>query len=284
MHYQCLFCYCRVFDRLLEKHVENNARRVRLAKRFFSMLAAANTAQPTPAIARDIHALIREYLDNSDPYQEEKAGSNAQALAVYDKMKAKVEQSPHPFHKALRYSLAGNIIDYGPSHAFDLIQTLDKVETADFAVDHSGELEQKVAEAGSILYLGDNAGEIVFDKLFIETMAHPGITFAVRGAPVINDVTLQDARDVNMHDVATVITNGYDAPSTILEKASPEFRRAYDRADLIIAKGQGNLEGLMHLDDPRLWFLLTVKCQVIGDHLDVNKGDFVVSNNHHAGT
>jgi damage-control phosphatase, subfamily I len=283
MNHQCLFCFCRAFDRLLERHVESNARRLELAKRFFSMLAAADTAQPTPAIARDIHALIREYLNNSDPYQEEKAGSNAQALAVYDEMKAKVERSPHPFNTALRYALAGNIIDYGPSHAFDLIQTLEKVETSDFAVDHSGELEQKAARAGNILYLGDNAGEIVFDRLFIETMAHPGITFAVRGAPVINDVTLQDAREVNMHDVATVVTNGYDAPSTILEKSSPEFRRVFDRADLIIAKGQGNLEGLMHRDDPRLWFLLTVKCQVIGDHLGVNKGDFVVSNNHHPG-
>ena len=280
MNHECLFCFCRAFEKLLQKHGSDNEERLILAKKFFSLLAEADTEKPTPYIARNIHAIIRESLGNPDPYKEEKHRSNEQALSLYNELKEKTNTSNDPFNRALRYALAGNIIDYGPSHKFDVYKTLEKVEYSNFSIDHSGELEKRIHEADNILYIGDNAGEIVFDKLFIETMAHPNVTFAVRGSPVINDATWKDAEMIGMHRVANVISNGYDAPSTILEMTSNEFRNAFDAADLIIAKGQGNFEGLMNYKDQRLWFLLMIKCQVIGDLLGVNKGDFVVSNRH----
>jgi hypothetical protein len=280
MNSQCLFCFCRSFDKLLQKHVNDNEERLKLAKKFFALLSEADTEQPTPVIARDIHAIIRESLGNPDPYKEEKKQGNEQALALYGDLKQKVNGSADRFNRALRFALAGNIIDYGPSHTFDVMGTIKKVEGASFAIDHSRELEQSIRRANRILYIGDNAGEIVFDKLFIETMEHSDITFAVRGAPVINDVTEEDAKAVGMDKVANILSNGYDAPSTIPEKTSPEFRRTFNNADLIIAKGQGNFEGLMHHNDHRIWFLLMIKCQVIGDMLGVQKGDFVVSNSH----
>ncbi|MGM0531127.1 MAG: damage-control phosphatase ARMT1 family protein [Bacteroidota bacterium] len=282
MNHQCLFCFCRAFDKLLQKHGGDNEEKLRLAKKFFSLLAKADTEKPTPYIARNIHAIIRESLGDPDPYKEEKHRNNEQALSLYNELKEKTNASNDPFNRALRYALGGNIIDYGPSQTFDIYATLEKVEHADFAIDHSGELESRIRNADNILYIGDNAGEIVFDKLFIETMAHPNVTFAVRGAPVINDATWEDAEMVGMNRVANIITNGYDAPSTILEMTSKEFRNAFDAADLILAKGQGNFEGLMHQKDQRLWFLLMIKCQVIGDLLGVKKGDFVVSNSHGA--
>lgn len=280
MNHQCLFCFCRAFDKLLQKHVENNEERLRLAKKFFSLLAEADTEKPTPYIARNIHAIIRESLGNPDPYAEEKRQSNEMALALYSDLKQKVARSEDQFNRALRYALAGNIIDYGPSQTFDVYSTLEKVEKADFAIDHSKLLKEKINNADHILYIGDNAGEIVFDKLFIETMGHPNVTFAVRGAPVINDATFEDAEMAGMDRVARIVSNGYDAPSTILEMTGKEFRDAYDSADLILAKGQGNFEGLMNQKDSRTWFLLMIKCQVIGDMLGVHKGDFVVSNGY----
>jgi uncharacterized protein with ATP-grasp and redox domains len=277
---KCLFCFSRAFEKLLEQHVDDTDEKYRLTQQFFGFLSTINIQQPTPVIAREIHAMIREYLGNSDPYQQQKIQSNVQARKLVNGLKTKIYKSDEPMKLALRYALAGNIIDYGPGHDFDIMETIRHLENADFAVDHSDELADKIKNAGKILYLGDNAGEIVFDKLFIETMQHPDVTFVTRGSPVINDVTLKEAEEVGMQEVAKVIDNGYDAPSTVIENSRETFKKAYEDADLIIAKGQGNFEGLMHQDDNRLWFLLMVKCQVIGNFLGVNKGEIVVSNNH----
>jgi hypothetical protein len=169
-------------------------------------------------------------------------------------------------------------MDYGANQVFDVHKTITKVLSSDFAIDHSIILKQRIKEAKRILYLGDNAGEIVFDKLFIETIMHPDLVFAVKDAPVLNDVTIQDAKEVGMYEVADVISNGYDASSTLLEKCSKEFLDVYRSADLIISKGQGNLEGLIDEKDPRIFFLFMVKCDVIAERVGVEKGSFVVYN------
>jgi len=280
MNHQCLFCFARQFEKLLDENISGNEDKIRMAQEFFDMLANADTDKPTPYIARDFHAMIREYLNDEDPYKKQKEAGNKLALSLYPELKEKVEQSADPFNRALRYALAGNIMDYGPAGQFDVHSTLEKVEKGVFAIDHSRELQEQIKRADNILYIGDNAGEIVMDRLFLETIAHPRVNFAVRGLPVINDATEEDARQAGIDQVARIISNGYDAPSTVLEESSEEFMQAYLQADLIIAKGQGNFEGLMHQNDHRLWFLLMVKCQVIGDMLGVNKGNFVVSNGH----
>jgi hypothetical protein len=141
----------------------------------------------------------------------------------------------------------------------------------------TAELKNEISKAKSVLYLGDNCGEIVFDKLFIETMKHQNITFVVRGAPVINDVTLEDANQVGMDNICRVISNGFDAPSTLIELCSDEFAAEYNNADLIISKGQGNFEGLMESTHPNIFFLLIAKCDPIAKLLGVNKNDMVVS-------
>ena len=281
MNYKCLYCFARGFEKLLERHIEDHDEKIRLSKQFFNLLAEADTEKPTPYVARDFHALIRESLDNPDPYKQQKEKGNQLALSLYPDLKKKVLQAEDPFNRALRYAIAGNIMDYGPANHFNVQETLRQVEQARFAIDHSRELKQHIAEAKNILYIGDNAGEIVMDRLMIETMGHPNVTFAVRGYPVINDATREEALEAGIDKVARLIDNGYDAPSTILDEASEEFMRSYLKADLIIAKGQGNFEGLMENTDHRLWFLLMVKCQVIGDMMGVQKGDFIVSNGHH---
>jgi uncharacterized protein with ATP-grasp and redox domains len=154
---------------------------------------------------------------------------------------------------------------------------IHKILDTDFAIDYTDELFKQINKAKSILYLGDNAGEIVFDKLFIETMQHKNVTYAVRGRPVINDVTFDDAQQVKMHQVATVISNGYDAPSTLIEHCSDEFQEAYLKAELVISKGQGNFEGLMDSRHNNLFFLLMAKCSPMAELLGVKKGNIVVN-------
>ncbi len=232
-----------------------------------------------PAFSRELHSLLREYTRNPDPYKEVKRQSNDLALHMYPDLKKRVRESGNPFETALRLAIAGNIIDYGISDHFDIPGTLDKVLHSDFAINHSEELKQTLSKAGSVLYLGDNCGEIVFDKLFIETLKHPNLCFAVRGAPVINDVTQEDAHYTGMDEVARIISNGHDAPSTLLEHCSSEFLEVFNKTDVIISKGQGNLEGLLeNTADKEVFFLLMVKCDVIADILGVSKGSFVVCN------
>lgn len=137
---------------------------------------------------------------------------------------------------------------------------------------------EAIASANLILYLGDNAGEIVFDKLFIETINHPNLVYVVRGAPVINDATMEDAEYIGMSSITKVISNEYKAPSTIPYKSGKIFQGYFEEADLIISKGQGNLEGLLPLNDGRIFYLLMVKCFVIAEFLKVKKDSYVVYN------
>jgi uncharacterized protein with ATP-grasp and redox domains len=232
----------------------------------------------SPLFARELHSLLRNYTGNNDPYKDEKKKYNDIALGLLPEMKRIVKRSHDPFNAALRLSIAGNIIDFAVNDNFNLHETLERVLKAPFAIDHSERLKAAIDKARSVLYLGDNAGEIVFDKLFIETVGHPHLVFAVRGAPVINDATLEDADYVGMSEVAGVVSNGFDAPSTVLSKSSVIFRKTFAEADLIISKGQGNLEGLIHQNDKRIFFLLMVKCNVIAEFLKVEKDSFVVSN------
>ena len=169
-------------------------------------------------------------------------------------------------------------MDFAANDNFNLQETVQKTLKEDFAIDHSVQLKEALKNAGSVLYLGDNAGEIVFDKLFIKITGLQNVTFVVRGGPVLNDVTTEDAEYTEMKDIANVISSGYDAPSTLPGKSSEEFRDYYNKADVIISKGQGNLEGLYHLKDKRIFFLLLVKCDVIAELLKVPKNSIVVFN------
>ncbi|MFA5330734.1 MAG: ARMT1-like domain-containing protein [Prolixibacteraceae bacterium] len=278
--YRCFFCFARAFERLIEKENLSPEKKKCFASDMFGLFNQVKHDFSIPMISRELHVLLKQYSDNPDPYKEAKKQSNDLVLGMYPELKKIVFQSANQFETALRLAIAGNIIDYGIGNHFDLQGTIDKVLYSDFAVDDSAELKQALSRAKTVLYLGDNCGELVFDKLFIETMMHPNLIYVVRGVPVINDATLEDAKYVGMDIVADVISNGYDAPSTILENCSAEFRKVFDRADVIISKGQGNLEGLMGKTDKEVYFLLMVKCDVIADALGVKKGDFVVRKNN----
>jgi uncharacterized protein with ATP-grasp and redox domains len=219
---------------------------------------------------------LKRYTNNPDPYKEAKKQSNDLVLKMYPELRTQILLSDNPFDTALRLAIAGNIIDFAISSSYDLHATINNVLQSDFAINHSQELKKALSDARTVLYLGDNAGEIVLDKLLIENIMHPNLYFAVRGAPVLNDATTEDAEYVGMDIVADVVPNGYDAPSTIVEKCSEQFREVFDMADVIISKGQGNLEGLLGTKNKDIYFLLMVKCNVIADALNVKKGDFVV--------
>ncbi len=274
---RCVKCFLKTYKRLFEKF-NVNERDQRFFLSFFDHVIKGNYTNFAPEIQRNLNKTFCRLIGVDDPFSDEKEDNNRVALELYDEWKPRVIESNNPFNLALRLAIAGNIMDYGANSDFDIHKTINSVLDCSFTIDKSKELKQQLLNAEQVLYLGDNAGEIVFDRLFIETIMHGNVTYAVKGGPVLNDVTIDDSIQVGMHYAADVVSNGYDAPSTILERCSDEFLRIYNSADLIISKGQGNMEGLLDNNDPRIFFLLMVKCDLIAETLGVKKGDFVVHN------
>jgi uncharacterized protein with ATP-grasp and redox domains len=246
---------------------------------FAELYARKGEISSAPELSREAHAILRKHTNVPDPFATEKKQSNDLVLAMYPELKARILNSDDPFNTALRLAIAGNIIDFAVNSSFNLNETIERVLKVGFAIDDSLKLKEALSKGNTVLYLGDNAGEIVFDKLFIEHIMHPNLYYAVRGKNVINDATIEDARYIKMDEVADVISNGDDAPSTILNYCSPEFNELFDRADVIVSKGQGNLEGLLGKTKKPVFYLLMAKCDFIANALMVKKGDFVVKKN-----
>jgi hypothetical protein len=228
-----------------------------------------------PAIAHAVHRIVRERLGDGDPYLAAKSGSTRAALALYPRLKALVARSADPLDTAVRVSIAGNIIDFGVSDDVpDLWATVEQVMAAPLAIDHQDVLRSALDVADHVLYLADNAGETVFDRVLVEQL-EPPVVYAVKGGPVLNDATRTDALAAGLDACATVVENGSNAPGTILDLCSGEFRDAFARAPLIIAKGQANYETLSEAG-PRVFCLLQVKCPVIAGDVEVPVGSAVV--------
>jgi len=227
-----------------------------------------------PTMAREIHRLVREIGGNPDPYRTVKVSSTEHALTWYPVLRERIDAADDPLDMAIRLSIAGNIIDLGASVDYDLEESIDRVLSQPLAIDGTAELRRRLGEVSRVLYLGDNSGETVFDRLLIETMDVP-VTYVVRGAPTINDATRQEAIEAGLEAVAEIIDNGSDAPGTLLETTSPAFRERFDSAELILAKGQGNFESLSHVDAP-IAFLLQAKCSVIAGELGVDEKSLIV--------
>jgi damage-control phosphatase, subfamily I len=278
--YRCFYCFARAFEELLVKENFSPYNKNSFTHEFAALYARKGSNCSAPEFLREAHAILRKYNNDADPFVKEKKKSNDLVLKMYPELKSMILKSEDPFNTALRLAIAGNIIDFGVSSTFDLKATIDKVLKTGFAIDHSAQLKEAISKAQTVLYLGDNAGEIVFDKLLIEHIMHPNLYYAVRGKAVINDATIEDAKYIGMDVVADVISNGDDAPSTILKYCSPEFNDLFERADLIISKGQGNMEGLMGKTKKTVYYLLMAKCDFIANALMVKKGDFVVKKNY----
>jgi uncharacterized protein with ATP-grasp and redox domains len=242
-------------------------------------VAAMDTDATPPVMGQIIHRVVREETGIEDPYLEIKEHFNSLASSMYASLKQTVSESGHPFATAVRLAVAGNIIDFGANSAVDE-ESLDRSirESLEQPVEAGAfeRLRAAAATAERILYVGDNAGEIVFDRVLIEELPEGRVTFAVRGAPIINDVTMKDAVDVGMTDLVPVVDNGSDAPGTILEDCSPEFRELFHDADVIIAKGQGNYETLSRAPG-RIFFVLKAKCPVIARDIGVDVGAVVIT-------
>ncbi len=227
-----------------------------------------------PETGRIIYKKISEITGNPDPYREIKKENTKKALSLYPYMKKHLEKSKDRLLSAIRIAIAGNVIDFGVNSNFDLKDDMDDVLDKDFAICDYGTFKENLNKVSTILYIGDNAGECVFDRILIEEIKKP-VIYIVREVPVINDAIYEDAAEAGIDKVATILSSGTDAPGTVLETCNDGFKRLYDNSELIISKGQGNYEALSGKRRPIL-FLLKAKCNVIAADIGVNEGDIVL--------
>jgi len=232
-----------------------------------------------PVRASRIHALIREVSGNPDPYLEAKHESTEHALSLYPRLKQRLSDSDDPLDMAVRLAIAGNIIDLGVASEYDLEASIERVLKLTPAINHMARLKEAIAKAETILYLADNAGETVMDRLLIETINKP-LTYVVKGGPAVNDATREDAIAAGIEQVAEITDNGAATLGTLLDQCSDQFIERFNRAELIIAKGMANYEGLTGTDAP-VFFLFQVKCAVIGEHLAVPEKSIIILNESH---
>jgi len=229
-----------------------------------------------PAVAQRMHRHIRELAGDRDPFAAMKRRADETMLRLLPDLRRHVLAADDPFTAALRLAIAGNTIDVGVGDRDTgrIEEQLEAAADGPLAGDIE-ELRRSIDRAERLLYLCDNAGEIVLDALFAESLPLEKVTFVVRGAPVLNDALMADAEVAGLTRLAPVVDNGSDGPGTILDDCSPAFRQLFADADLIIAKGQGNFETLNE-EPAAIRFLFLVKCPVVADHTGLPVGTQVL--------
>jgi uncharacterized protein with ATP-grasp and redox domains len=274
----CIPCFVRQALDAARQLSADMAFHERILRDVLRWTSAMDLNQSPPVLGQRIHRHLRALTGNDDPYRQAKEDQNRMALALLPELKAMVASAADPLETAIRLAMAGNVIDLGANSAITASHVHRSVQQAlsDPFAGETDELRQALSTAQSILYIADNAGEIVFDRLLIEQLSPPRVTVAVRGAPVINDATMADARATGLDALVKVIDNGSDAPGTVLDDCSEAFLQCYHRADLIIAKGQGNFETLSDAPD-NIFFLLQAKCPVIAAHAGQPVGTHIMT-------
>ncbi|MCX8027186.1 MAG: ARMT1-like domain-containing protein [Thermodesulfovibrionales bacterium] len=224
-----------------------------------------------------LHRRIRQILQK-DPFDEIKKRFNEIALGIVNKCQDLIKKNDDKLQTITRLAIAGNIIDFGIFTSVDINKTIEKALNEPLKIDRYVQFKDCIKEVKRILYLTDNAGEIVFDKLLIEYLIQKGkeVTVAVKGSEVLNDATLEDAEFVGLDKICKVVDNGSDCVGTILEMTSSEFKEVFYNAQMIISKGQGNFETL-HDVEQNIFFLFQSKCDILSKLLSVEQGAMLLT-------
>jgi hypothetical protein len=280
-HAECLICFSQHSLRAARRVIDNDAAVEKLLQRVLREASTMDLSEPPPVLMGTvIQPLLRNTTGRKDPFAQIKAESNAMALELLPELEAKLAKTDDPLATAVRLAIAGNIIDfsmYAHVPATEIRKAVQSSLIAPLDMEKLDSFRNAVASARRILYVGDNAGEIVFDRLLIQQIGPSRVVFAVRGGPVINDATMEDAQAAGLTDLVDVIDTGSDIPGIRLDRCSPEFREVFETADCVVAKGQGNYETMEGLPNrSNLFFLFQAKCAVVLPYAGCNLGDHVM--------
>ena len=232
-----------------------------------------------PEIAADVYETMAKIAKKDDLYDEVKALSTQKALSFVPLLREELKNSQNKLLTATKIAVAGNVIDLAAAVEFDLEEELAKIFHTEFAHDDFEAFKKNLSHAKEILVIGDNVGEHIFDYLFIEVLKerypHATLSYMVRGCPIINDVTLKEAREAGFDSLCEVIDSGVNTPGFMYDRAAEYAQKVFDSADIVISKGMGNYECLSPSHRKNICFLLKVKCDVVARSLGQNVGDIV---------
>lgn len=274
MHQQCFECDRKQVNKIKQILSISEKQEKELEVIVNNYIKTVDMNKTNPEVMGEIWKLISNYTGNNNPYKEVKSYYNQEVLKVKDEIQNIIYSSNDIYYTAIKIAVVGNLIDFSANHQFDmniLKSMIYDILNKELSIDDSAQLKESLSTAKSVLYIGDNCGEIVLDKMFIEVIKkiYPQIDFyyGIRGQPIINDVTIDDATEVNMHEIAEVISNGDGSLGTVLEKTSHKFQEVFKKVDLVICKGQGNYEGLISETRNNLYFMFMAKCNIIAEPL-----------------
>jgi uncharacterized protein with ATP-grasp and redox domains len=272
----CIVCAFRQALNTARQVSDDPAFHRQLLERLAGCRTCFNLDQTPAALSQPVYAILSELSGEPDPYRRQKTETNHVALALLPDLRRRIAKSPDPLDTALHAAVAGNIIDLGIGHKFDIEKDVVKLMAEPFAISAIARFRGELKSSRRILYVGDNAGEIVFDRLLVEHLLalRADVTFVVKSGPIINDATMEDARTAGLTDMVPVIETGSNDIGINWNRVSPEFRCAFERADLILTKGHGNFETCEDRQE-NFYFLLKAKCDVVATQLGVLLGDLV---------
>ncbi len=283
-HLECFPCFLKQAVIAVRLSTEDESLQADVIKGAAEEICIADISKPPAFTTTFIHRKIRQMLAK-DPFEEIKTRYNKIALSLYPELKEIVLGSKDPLMTAAKLAIAGNVIDFGIYTSIDIKGTIDRSLNEPLAVDDFLSFKQLLDENSEILYLLDNAGEVVFDKLLIEVLCSMGIKVkaVAKGEPVLNDSTIKDAIEVGLTDVCEVIINDSDCIGTILEMTSEKFRNEFYRYKFIISKGQGNFETLScqseSLNGRKICYMFQSKCDVVSKELGLSNGSMLLQVN-----
>lgn len=276
----CMLCCIKQAEKVSRGYV--NDIKIKLMQSIFSYLSKADNNIPSPALMKHTWNIITSNLGDKDPYKYIKRKSNDYMLCSEEVFYKIISESRDTFTTIIKLAAIANNIDfaaYPDLNIDELFFDFEEVLLSPLLIDHSNYLYNDIKKANSLVYLGDNAGEIVVDKILIRYISNMfkdiKIYYIVKEKPILNDVTITDAKYVKMHKLCEVITSGDNASGFIYDDSSDNCKEIFKKADIIIAKGQGNYEGLSDMRNRKIYHILSVKCEVICKRMGLMKKGIV---------
>jgi hypothetical protein len=275
--YECYPCILRQSIESAEMIEVSDQQMQQIIKHFGDILSPALEKDYTaPMLAAEMQKYIKNLTEVEDPYFDLKEKNLSQAQKLLPLVEKEIETAEDSLLAALLMSAMGNSIDAGVSLNVDIKENIDQAIEDSFAHSDYSRFKDELQQASTLLIIADNTGEALFDRLLLKELKPYDlkITYAVRELPILNDITAAKAEELGIGEYAEIIKSGTTAPGMLMEEASEEFLAAYQEADLVISKGQGNLEGLLDIEED-IYFLLKAKCEIIAEILGVGLNDFV---------
>ena len=273
---QCIPCLVNQGLNAVKKLGLGEEKEKEIAIKAIKFLSSFERIDKSPAYyAYFVQRIVKEVAGTEDPFKDQKKMANRKALEVLPALEEMLSGAEDPLSFALKVSAAGNSVDFAVKGEVKLEEVL-KLLNEDFAVWDYEAFRNRLEDSKKVLIIGDNAGEIVLDKILVKVLKGRGleVTYAVKGGPILNDATMEDAIEVGMTKLCRVIENGSDKVGTWLEDCSKEFKEVFYSSDVVISKGQANFETLSSAER-EIFFLLVAKCEPIGKETGSKKGSLV---------